>query len=386
VNYLDLADGSDFVAGVHVFDMAARATDRYILSGVSSFPVLTAAVVRHLSSDMARVNVIRGGIAPSPYAGVGENVIRAIAGYAGQPVSLKRNGNTAIGHPFTEHMRFTVAPPGRLPLRNALFSLVDVPDLRALAELWPDAKSIWMGAGPVPEILHRALAALAWLVRLRLIPKLSMLAPLMHFATNHLRWGEHRGGMFVEIEGADGSGAPLKRSWHLLAEGNDGPLIPSMAVEALVRRTLDGCLPLPGARAAVQDLELDDYEKLFANRTIYTGGRDDTPTDAAPLYARVLGTAWDRLPPRFVICTISMAPLRYRDAPASNADTARWRVWPPSSWVFRKRLPIRPSVSDSRTPAAPKHGPGDLGTNLFRVANLPAADDQRACFANALAR
>jgi hypothetical protein len=295
-NYLDLADGSDFVAGVRAFDEAARAADRYVLSGVSSFPVLTAAVVRHLSSDMARVDAIRGGIAPSPYAGVGENVIRAIAGYAGQPVALKRDGKIAIGHPFTEHMRFTIGPPGRLPLRNTMFSLVDVPDLRALAELWPDAKSIWMGAGPIPEILHRALAGLAWLVRLRLIPTLSVLAPLMYFATNHLRWGEHRGGMFVEVEGTGGSGEPLKRSWHLLAEGDDGPLIPSMAVEALVRRALEGRPPSPGARAAVQDLELDSYENLFADRTIYTGVRDDTSTNTAPLYAGILGTAWDGLP------------------------------------------------------------------------------------------
>jgi Domain of unknown function (DUF4166)/Saccharopine dehydrogenase NADP binding domain len=296
VNYLDLADGSDFVAGVHVFDEAARAANRYVLSGVSSFPVLTAAAVRHLSSDMARVDAIRGGIAPSPYAGVGENVIRAIASYAGRPLSLRRDGKAGIGHPFTEHMRFTIAPPGYPPLRNTMFSLVDVPDLRALAELWPDVRSVWMGAGPVPEVLHRALAALAWLVRLRLIPKLSMLAPLMHFATNHLRWGEHRGGMFVEVEGADGSGTPLKRSWHLLAEGNDGPLIPSMAVEALVRNALEGRWPPPGARAAVRDLELEDYERLFAERTIYTGVRDDISTNAAPLYARVLGPAWDKLP------------------------------------------------------------------------------------------
>jgi Domain of unknown function (DUF4166)/Saccharopine dehydrogenase NADP binding domain len=296
VNYLDLADGSEFVAGVGAFDAAARAAGIYVLSGVSSFPVLTAAVVRQLSSDMARVDAIRGGIAPSPYAGVGENVIRAIAGYAGQPVSLKRADKPAIGYPLTEHMRFTVAPPGYLPLRNTLFSLVDVPDLHALAKLWPDAKTIWMGAGPVPEILHRALMALAWLVRWRLIPSLSMLAPLMYWATNHLRWGEHRGGMFVEVEGADGSGAQLKRSWHLLAEGEDGPLIPSMAVEALVRGTLEGHSPSPGARAAVQELELVDYEKLFAKRTIYTGVRNDHAVGKAPLYARVLGNAWETLP------------------------------------------------------------------------------------------
>ena len=296
VNYLDLADGSDFVAGVGAFDEAARAADCYVLSGVSSFPVLTAAVVRHLSPNMIRVNAIRGGIAPSPYAGVGQNVIRAIAGYAGQPVALKRDGKAATGYPLTEHMRYTIAPPGRLPLRNTMFSLVDVPDLRALAELWPDASSIWMGAGPVPEILHRALAGLAWLVRLKFVSSLSSLAPLMYFATNHLRWGEHRGGMFVEVEGTDKSGAPLKRSWHLLAEGDDGPLIPSMAVAALVRRALEGRPPRPGARAAVQDLELDSYEKLFVNRTIHMGIRDDTAANSAPLYARILGSAWDKLP------------------------------------------------------------------------------------------
>jgi len=296
VNYLDLADGSDFVAGVGAFDAAARAAGVFVLSGVSSFPVLTAAVVRRLSDGLARVESIRGGIAPSPYAGVGENVIRAIAGYAGQRVVLRRDGAPATGYPFTGHMRFTIAPPGHLPLRNTLFSLVDVPDLRALAALWPEAKTIWMGAGPVPEILHRALAAFAWAVRLRLLPTLAPLAPLMHFATNHLRWGEHRGGMFVAVAVRDVSGREVGRSWHMIAEGDDGPLIPSMAVEALVSKAVEGQFPSPGARAAVGDLELDDYQKLFRGRAIYTGVRDDMPIEAMPLYRRILGAAWDELP------------------------------------------------------------------------------------------
>ena len=207
INYFDLADGSDFVNGVHAFDSEARAGGIYVLSGVSSFPVLTAAVVRHLSSDMNRVDAIRGGIAPSPYAGVGQNVVRAIANYAGKPTLLRRHGKESNGYPFTEHMRFTIAPPGHLPLRNTLFSLVDVPDLRALAQLWPEVHDIWMGAGPVPEILHRALSALAWLVRLGFVRSLLPLSSLMHFASNNLRWGEHRGGMFVEVQGEDQLGA-----------------------------------------------------------------------------------------------------------------------------------------------------------------------------------
>jgi hypothetical protein len=193
---------------------------------------------------MASVESIRAGIAPSPHAIVGENVIRAIASYAGQPVHLAREGRPAKGHPFTETLRTTVAPPGYLPLRSTLFSLVDVPDLRALPELWPEAKTVWMGAGPVPEILHRALIALAWLVRLDLLRALTPLAPLMYLATNRLGWGEHRGGMFVAVEGGDAAGALVKRSWHMVAEGDDGPLIPSMAVEALQSITNEKTLVL----------------------------------------------------------------------------------------------------------------------------------------------
>ena len=295
IHYLDLADGSDFVAGVPAFDPAARGAGVFVLSGVSSFPVLTAAAVRRLSAGMARVTAIRGGIAPSPYAGVGTNVIRAIAGYAGQPCTLRRSGRPAVGHPFTEHMRFTIAPPGRVPLRNTMFSLVDVPDLRALADLWPEANCIWMGAGPVPELLHRALVALAWLVRLKLVRSLLPLAPLMHLASSRLAWGEHRSGMFVEVEGVLASGTQTRRSWHLLAEGDDGPLIPSMAVEAVARKVLEGHPLLAGARAAVRDLELDDYEKLFASRTIQSGTRN-TEDDGPSLYARLLGAAWQNLP------------------------------------------------------------------------------------------
>jgi len=299
IDYLDLADGSDFVEGVAQFDAAAKARGIAILSGVSSFPVLTAAVVRRLARvepRMARLDSVTGGIAPSPYAGVGLNVIRAIASYAGKPVRLVRDGHAAVARGLIDTRRFTIAPPGCLPLRPTLFSLVDVPDLQALPALWPELKSVWMGAGPVPEILHRALIAFARLVPLRLLRSLGSFAPLMHGAINVLRWGEHRGGMFVALTGVDADGRRIERSWHMIADGDDGPLIPSMAAEAIIRRRLDGHRPAAGARAASRDLELTDYEALFARRKIFTGVRD-TPTAGAPLYRRLLGDAYAQLPP-----------------------------------------------------------------------------------------
>lgn len=208
---------------------------------------------------------------------------------------LWRDGHLAVGRGLIETRRFTIAPPGGLPLRPTLFSLVDVPDLQALPELWPELKSVWMGAGPVPEILHRALNVFARAVPLGLLRSLGAFAPRMHAVVNVLRWGEHRGGMFVEVEGADVDGRPIARSWHMIAEGDDGPLIPSTAAEAIIRRRLDGRRRAPGARAATRDLELTDYEALFARRKIVCGIRE-TPGATTPLYRRLLGDAYAQLP------------------------------------------------------------------------------------------
>lgn len=292
VNYLDFADGADFVFGISQFDQQAKAAGVFVLSGVSSFPVLTAAVLREMAKTMDILKV-EGGIAPSPYAGIGLNVMRAVVGYAGAPVKLVRNGAVGNGVGLAESIRYTVAVPGRLPLRNIRFSLVDVPDLQVLPPEHPTMTDIWMGAGPVPEILHRILNLLAKARHRLNLPSFAPLSRLFYTVLNLMKFGEHRGGMFVRAEGFS-NGQKVERSWHLLAEGDDGPFIPSMAIEGLIRRSLNGQLPAAGARPATHALELSDYDRLFAARTIYTGFREKLSGE--PIYRRILGSAFDRLP------------------------------------------------------------------------------------------
>lgn len=293
ISYLDLADGADFVQGIAQFDAQARERSVFVLAGASSFPVLTAAVVRRLARGTTRVDAVSAGIAPSPFAELGLNVVRAIASYCGKPIELLRDGRKGAGFGLTESRRFTVAPPGRLPLGSRRFSLVDAPDLRVLPALWP-LRDVWMGAGTVPDIMHRALNLCAFAVRLRLLPSLLPFARLMHWASNRLRWGEHRGGMYVEIRGAR-EGEPTTRSWHMIAEGDDGPFIPAMACAAIIQSCLAGKPPVAGARPATGDVALEDYERLFALRAIHTGTREILP-DSTPLYRRLLGDAYDALP------------------------------------------------------------------------------------------
>jgi hypothetical protein len=123
-----------------------------------------------------------------------------------------------------------------------------------------------------------------------------------------MRFGEHRGGMYVSVRG-HAEGRDVRRSWHLLAEGDDGPMIPSMAIEALIRKMLRGERPVTGARSAVRVLELEDYEALFAHRAIVFGFRDDG--GGGPIYRDVLGSAFDALPARVRELHGSSGPRRW---------------------------------------------------------------------------
>jgi Domain of unknown function (DUF4166)/Saccharopine dehydrogenase NADP binding domain len=292
VPYLDLADGADFVAGINALDGSAKAAGVFVLAGVSSFPVLTHAVLVEMHKRLA-VTEVTGGIAPSPYAGVGMNVLRAVLGYAGSPVRLLRGGRPATGIGLGDSVIATVAVPGKVPLWPLRFSLVDVPDLRVLPAAHPGLQALWMGAAPQPQFLHRVLTVLA-LARARLrLPSLAPLAPLAHFLLNLKPMGEHRGGMFLAAKGLS-NGKPAQLSWHLLAEGDDGPLIPSMAVALLVAKMQGKTPPAPGARPGIGALTLADYEAAFTGRGIITGWRDDRE---AEVYPRLLGTVFRDLPP-----------------------------------------------------------------------------------------
>ncbi|MEJ6707422.1 MAG: hypothetical protein QNK92_01090, partial [Amylibacter sp.] len=246
IPYVDFADASDFVTKIATLNDAAQKVGVFALAGVSSFPVLTAAVARELSRDLT-VKTITGGIAPSPYAGIGLNVMRAVVGYADHPITLTSNGRITTAKGLAESQRTTITPPGELPLHNIHFSLVDVPDLQVIPPEYPSLDSIWMGAGTVPEILHRALNLLAKLRGRGLLPNLAPASPLFYKILNLMKFGEHRGGMFVRVTG-DGPNDPFTRTWNLLVEGDDGPYIPSIAIEAIIRKMLNGERPENGAR------------------------------------------------------------------------------------------------------------------------------------------
>ena len=119
--YLDLADSSGFVAGIDSLNAAALEAGVPVISGLSTCPALSSAVVDRLKVDFESVDGIAGGIAPSPFAGMGLSVIEAIASYAGKPVHHFRHGAPATSYAFVDTRRFTISPPGSIPLPPLTF-------------------------------------------------------------------------------------------------------------------------------------------------------------------------------------------------------------------------------------------------------------------------
>ena len=116
-----------------------------------------------------------------------------------------------------------------------------------------------------PALGHFGVVGLAWLVRLGLLRGAGFLAPVLDRAARLMPAGVRRGGMYVEVDGSEGAA-----DWTLIAEGDHGPYIPTMAATAIISGLVNGRAPPTGARACTAELTLDDFEPLFAKFDIRT--------------------------------------------------------------------------------------------------------------------
>ena len=62
-HYIDLADGREFVSNIGALDKAAKDADVLVISGASSVPCLTSAIIDRYQSDFRRLKSVDYGIA-----------------------------------------------------------------------------------------------------------------------------------------------------------------------------------------------------------------------------------------------------------------------------------------------------------------------------------
>lgn len=259
VNCVDLADSREFVCTIGRFDEAAKRAGIAVISGASSIPALSHAVLDRLTHSWHAVEDICVGIFPGNRAPRGRSVVEAILSYVGKPVPVFRDGEWRGVPGWALHGRVDCGGVGK---RWA--SVCDTPEQQLLAERYKPRRSAEFVAGLELPLLHLGLWVLSFAVRWGWLPSLRPWSWLLLWIARQLRpFGSDRGAMIVEARGEDAGHRPVSAKWTLEATASLGPFVPVLAPVALIRRMRDGWKPEPGARACVGDLTLTEFEVLL---------------------------------------------------------------------------------------------------------------------------
>lgn len=254
-HYLDLADARNFVTTIGRLDAAAKAREVLVVSGASSVPCLTAAVVDHYRPDFARLERIDYGISAAQQTNRGLATTSAVLSYVGKPFTRLRGGRMERVHGWQDSHAVRYPELGWRPFGNC-----DVPDLELFPERYPEVRDIRFAAGHELKFLHAGTWALGWLVRSGLIRSLDAHAePLLRLAFAFDRFGSSRSGfhMFLSGEGLDGR--PKRVRFFIVARSGHGPYIPCMPAILLVRKLARGELDRRGATPCVDLIDLPEY-------------------------------------------------------------------------------------------------------------------------------
>jgi saccharopine dehydrogenase-like NADP-dependent oxidoreductase len=269
IHYIDLGDGREFVETVATLNDAALQSGVLVVSGASTVPALTSAVIDHLAPAFSAVEQIDIGIAPGYLGPRGLATIRSVLGYVGRPIPIWRDATmvTAYGWSDTQRHRYP------LPIGVRYLSLIDVPDMALIPPKMPRLKRLTVRAGHEVPLVHHTLCWLGLLVRIGLIRDLARHAPaLQRLASWFDAFGSDTGAMHVQLRGRDTDGAPRARTWTLIAENGDGPQIPATAAVVLVKKLLNvpgySRIAKRGAMPATSLLSLQEFEREWRSLAI----------------------------------------------------------------------------------------------------------------------
>ncbi|MCI3946471.1 hypothetical protein K0038_03529 [Pseudomonas syringae] len=253
VNYCDLSDCRTFVSGIATLDAAARGAGVSLLSGCSSVPTLSAAIIDQHRQRFLRIDSIEHGISSAAKM-PGVSTVLGVLAYAGKPIRQLKDGQV---HEVPGWMDLTLR---RMPgMGTRLLANVDAPDIDVFATRYAAQNlSFKAGSGLRSGVIATWLLALA--VRVGLVRDPAPWAVRLHrWGTRFEHLGDRKSAMYIDVDGAGPDGQPLRMRAQLTALNDKGPEIPSCAAVALSAKMAAGYRPSPGARACVGEVTVDEY-------------------------------------------------------------------------------------------------------------------------------
>ena len=254
VHYLDLADGREFVAKIVRLNWAAKAAGVLVVSGASTVPGLTSAIVTKYADEFESLDIIDFGITTAQQTSRGLATVRAVLGYVGKPFKTLIDGQMRDVYGWQDFCWRKFRGLGWRPLGNC-----DVPDLELFPKHFPTLKTIRFRAGLELPLLHLGLWVLTWFVRVGIVPNLRAAAPiLLRISRLFDIFGTDDSGFYMELNGRGANGQSKQVLFDLTARAADGLMIPCTPAIVLALGLVEGNISQRGAMPCVGLVNLDD--------------------------------------------------------------------------------------------------------------------------------
>lgn len=312
VHYLDLADDPGFCAGIGVLDEIARKAGVFALSGVSSVPAISSSAVAALSADALEVDTISTAILPGNRAPRGRAVVDSILHQCGTEFDIVLDGDAVPVRSWSRSETFDLGDG----LRRRGW-LIEVPDNRLFSQAF-GARSVFFRAGLELGVMNWSLALWSW-SRGRLGVRHPRFLSGLVLRLARLLWpfGTDEGGMSVAVTARYVTGWQ-RRTWRLIANAGEGPLVPAVAARSLLRQpdTIT-----PGARPAVAPVSLEAITTAIDDLAIST---EVITEDIVPIFPAYLGAAFADLPPPVQDAHQVFGPRRWQGRASVTRGKGLW--------------------------------------------------------------
>lgn len=164
-HYIDLADDRRFVCDIAELDTLAKQNNVLIVSGASSVPGLSSAVVEEYLPQFTKIESIDLAIAPGNKAERGLATVEAILSYTGHPLNVFKEGRWQDVYGW---MDSRVNDFGHIVGKRYLAN-VDVPDLELFPTCYKVSERVSFQAGLELPILHLAMLGMAHISKVGLV-------------------------------------------------------------------------------------------------------------------------------------------------------------------------------------------------------------------------
>jgi NAD(P)-dependent dehydrogenase (short-subunit alcohol dehydrogenase family) len=263
-HYIDLADGREFVQGFDSLHERARLRGVLLVSGASTLPGLSSAVIDQFRDRFDSILEIEISIAPAHQTPRGVSTIAAVLSYCGKPFEVLVNGSWGIMHGWQD-MRTQ-----RYPVLGTRFSgACDVPDLGLLPNYVDGSETVTFHAALESKWEQVALWIMGWLTRLRLVKDWSGLVPAFSWLSDRLiNLGSDTGGMRIKLSGIALDQNTKSVTWLLIARQNHGPEIPCSPALVLARKLAAGQISARGAFPCLGMFTLSEFDTEISDLDI----------------------------------------------------------------------------------------------------------------------